>query len=154
MTLYCTLWCWCKSKLISRSGVEYVVLKKYPNYVHALPCYEEVMQNLWIGNKNQADIRAGYKIIGNTILQFLSQYWKCRFSKDKTMIDTGERKHCKHTQRLLASVGVFSSRIIHWMFSFLSVGWMMQPLIDITCLVYCRLGLNDKTERKHWGLYS
>lgn len=40
------------------------------------------------------------------------------------------------------------------LFSFLCVGWMMQPLIDITCLVYCRIEMDDKTEKQRWGLNS
>lgn len=38
--------------------------------------------------------------------------------------------------------------------SFLCVGWMMHPLIDIACLVYCRTELDDKTEKQRWGLNS
>ena len=126
--------------------------------------------------KDHPNINAGYIIMGNTDLHFLT----------KSRSSSKEQKHDRHTREKTSQAppemffppslwyemiphsqtlgitgssqlcvgGFFSSRISCWVFSFLSVGWMMQPLIDITCLVYCRMGLDDKTERQHWGLYS
>lgn len=62
------------------------------------------------------------------------------------------------TVRLPSSAGVIWPVFLdYWLtelFSFAGVGWMLQPLIDITCLVYCRMEWDDKTEKQRGGLNS
>lgn len=47
--------------------------------------------------------------------------------------------------RLTCALGL----LVDWLcFHLPSAGWMLQPLIDITCLVYCGVEWDDKTEKQ------
>ncbi len=147
---------------------------RYSAYMHAFPRYDACRMSKWT-RKRINTLRSGtllvcaaYVVSGDTRLLLLTQSWKQRSSLQAHFkAFSCCRKKClfcglnlPHRDRLDTSAGVVwpvCFWIIGWVsscVSFLGVGWMMQPLIDITCLVYCSMGLNDKTGKRRWGLYG